>query len=251
MHGKAWLLVAAAVAQGCGVRPANSHQSECVASCQAGSPTDATTKALWEALVVNPKRCWSGKQKHLSGTVATKVRVFPDGQTACTATVEDTTGNDEVASCLRTRFDTRVKVTPPSCTDYVMKVHFGDRATDAMAIGADASVARGDVRPNCAGGSAADAAAPTAGGTEWQIALLTELRRVASRAQSCKKPGGPTGLGLVILSIHPSRGVIDVTGEPPFEGTAVGACVADLFRTTCVPPFTGDVRPEIMTFVIE
>jgi hypothetical protein len=133
-----------------------------------------------------------------------------------------------------------------------MKLYIGDRPTmHEVGLNADASVAPKEARPGCAGATGTDAAPPTLSEQDWDIALLTEFKRIGPQAQTCKKPGGPTGIGMLIVRMQPSRGVIGMEMEEPFAGTAVGACVADLFRAACVPPFVGDERSMLTTFVIE
>jgi hypothetical protein len=57
--------------------------------------------------------------------------------------------------------------------------------------------------------------------------------------QSCKVQGGPTGAGHVTVTFAPSGEVIAVVVDrPPFAGTPVGECVAALFRTVRLPPFS-------------
>jgi hypothetical protein len=120
-----------------------------------------------------------------------------------------------------------------------MKLYIGDRPTmREVGLNADASVAPKEARHGCAGATGTDAAPPTLSEQDWDIALLTEFKRIGPQAQTCKKPGGPTG-------------VIGMEMEEPFAGTAVGACVADLFRAAYVPPFVGDERSMLTTFVIE
>jgi hypothetical protein len=66
------------------------------------------------------------------------------------------------------------------------------------------------------------------------------LGATAEAVQSCKKPGGPTGSGRVVVLFAPSGAAqsVSVSG-PPFEGTPTGACVAGRFRAVRVPAFSG------------
>jgi hypothetical protein len=54
----------------------------------------------------------------------------------------------------------------------------------------------------------------------------------------CKRPDGPTGSGHVTVTFSPDGSVQSaVVDQPPFAGTAVGACVAGRFRGARVPAF--------------
>jgi hypothetical protein len=58
--------------------------------------------------------------------------------------------------------------------------------------------------------------------------------------QSCKKAGGPVGAGKVNVTFAPSGSVeSSVVEGAPYEGTAVGGCVAGKFRGARVPAFSG------------
>jgi len=57
--------------------------------------------------------------------------------------------------------------------------------------------------------------------------------------QSCAKPDGPTGSGRVKITFAPSGMVTSATTDPPYEGTAVGGCIAGKYRSIHVPPFSG------------
>ena len=62
--------------------------------------------------------------------------------------------------------------------------------------------------------------------------------------QSCKRPGGPTGSGHVVITVAATGEVRSVVVDvSPFAGTAVGDCIAEQFRKVRVPPFAGgDVK---------
>jgi hypothetical protein len=55
----------------------------------------------------------------------------------------------------------------------------------------------------------------------------------------CRRPGGETGSGKVLVTIAPSGSVTAVNVLPPFAGTAVGACIASHFKRVKVPAFQG------------
>jgi predicted Zn finger-like uncharacterized protein len=68
----------------------------------------------------------------------------------------------------------------------------------------------------------------------------TRLSAAASGASACKKSGGPTGTGHVVIVFAPSGSPqsVSVTGAP-FSGTPTAACVAARFRAVRVPSFGG------------
>jgi len=70
-------------------------------------------------------------------------------------------------------------------------------------------------------------------------AALAALGGAASAAASCKRPDGPTGSGSASVTFSPDGPVKSVTVSAPFAGTAVGQCVAAVFRGAHVPPFSG------------
>jgi predicted Zn finger-like uncharacterized protein len=67
-----------------------------------------------------------------------------------------------------------------------------------------------------------------------------KLGAAAASAGGCKRSGGPTGTGRVIVVFAPSGAAQSATvSGPPFEGTSSGACVAARFRAVRVPAFSG------------
>ncbi len=62
--------------------------------------------------------------------------------------------------------------------------------------------------------------------------------------QSCKRPGGPTGSGHVVITVAATGEVKSVVVDAgPFPGTPVGDCIVGQFKKARVPPFAGgDVR---------
>jgi predicted Zn finger-like uncharacterized protein len=82
-------------------------------------------------------------------------------------------------------------------------------------------------------------------------AAVSAMSAAASQAASCKKPGGPTGSGKATLTFAPTGRVTSATvTTPPFAGTAVGGCVAGVFRRAKVPPFTGNSITVSKSFTI-
>jgi hypothetical protein len=58
---------------------------------------------------------------------------------------------------------------------------------------------------------------------------------------SCKKPGGPTGEGHVLVTLAPSGKVTHaVVDSPPFARTKIARCIAKAYRKIRLPAFKGD-----------
>jgi serine/threonine protein kinase len=70
-------------------------------------------------------------------------------------------------------------------------------------------------------------------------AAMAALGSASSRATSCKRPDGPTGMGRATVTFSPSGSVSNVVVPAPFAGTSVGACVTAVFKGARVPAFTG------------
>jgi serine/threonine protein kinase len=70
-------------------------------------------------------------------------------------------------------------------------------------------------------------------------AAMAALGSASSRAASCKRPDGPTGMGRATITFAPSGAVSNVVVPAPFSGTGVGACVTAVFKGARVPAFTG------------
>jgi hypothetical protein len=70
-------------------------------------------------------------------------------------------------------------------------------------------------------------------------AAMAALGSASSRAASCKRPDGPTGMGRATVTFAPSGAVSNVVVPAPFSGTGVGACVTAVFKGARVPAFTG------------
>ncbi len=72
-----------------------------------------------------------------------------------------------------------------------------------------------------------------------RASALTALSGAASTAMSCKRDGGPTGVGTASVTFSPEGPVSSVSISAPFGGTPVGACVQNVFRSARVPAFSG------------
>jgi hypothetical protein len=80
------------------------------------------------------------------------------------------------------------------------------------------------------------------GGAEFDRgAAKAALAAAAGRAAGCKPADDPGGGAKVSVTFAPSGRVTSsrVTG-PPYQGTAIGGCIAAAFRSASVPPFDGD-----------
>jgi predicted Zn finger-like uncharacterized protein len=73
-----------------------------------------------------------------------------------------------------------------------------------------------------------------------KASAISALSAAASAANSCKKPGGPTGGGKATVTFAPSGRVTTATvAGGSFAGTPVGGCIASVFRRAHVPAFSG------------
>ena len=82
-------------------------------------------------------------------------------------------------------------------------------------------------------------------------AARSALAAAAGAASGCKKKGGPTGRGKVVVTFAPSGRATQATVGPPFAGTAVGSCAAGAFRGASVPPFSGGAVTVSKSFFIK
>jgi predicted Zn finger-like uncharacterized protein len=84
-----------------------------------------------------------------------------------------------------------------------------------------------------------------------KASAISALGSASSSAGGCKKAGGPTGVGKVQVTFAPSGRVTsaNVMG-PPFAGTSVGGCVANMFRRAKVPAFSGNPVTVSKSFMI-
>ncbi len=62
----------------------------------------------------------------------------------------------------------------------------------------------------------------------------------AANLASCKTADNPTGSGKVWVTFSPNGRVTEVSVGGELAGTVAGGCVARLFRSNKVPPFSGD-----------
>lgn len=84
-----------------------------------------------------------------------------------------------------------------------------------------------------------------------KASAISALGAASGAAGSCKKGGGPTGVGKVQVTFAPSGRVTSATVMgPPFAGTAVGGCVANVFRRAKVPAFSGNAVTVSKSFAI-
>ncbi len=79
----------------------------------------------------------------------------------------------------------------------------------------------------------------------------TALVAAAGNASSCKEPGGATGTGRVSITFASSGRPTSVAVTGDLAGTAVGSCVARLFRGTRVPAFSGEPVTVSKTFSVQ
>ncbi len=84
-----------------------------------------------------------------------------------------------------------------------------------------------------------------------KASAISALGAAASQAGGCKKAGGPKGTGKVQVTFAPSGRVTSATVMgSPFAGTAVGGCVAGMFRRAKVPAFSGNPVTVSKSFAI-
>ncbi|HXK20130.1 MAG TPA: hypothetical protein VNG33_20100, partial [Polyangiaceae bacterium] len=82
-------------------------------------------------------------------------------------------------------------------------------------------------------------------------ATKAPLAQAANDAQACKQSGGPTGKVSVVVTFDPNGKVSSATiTEPPFAGTATGACIAAALKRAVIPPFSGLPGTVSKTFSI-
>jgi hypothetical protein len=82
-------------------------------------------------------------------------------------------------------------------------------------------------------------------------AAIAALSAAAGNAQSCKTPDGPTGGGKVSITFMPSGRATNTSVSGDLAGTAVGGCVARLFRSAKVPAFSGDAVTVSKSFSVQ
>jgi predicted Zn finger-like uncharacterized protein len=82
-------------------------------------------------------------------------------------------------------------------------------------------------------------------------AAAQSLGDAASRADSCRSIGGPSGSGQATVTFAPNGRVSAASVGGEFAGTTVGACIARLFRNVTVPAFSGESVTVSKRFTIE
>ena len=96
-----------------------------------------------------------------------------------------------------------------------------------------------------------EAASPPDGAAFDKNAAVAALGSAAASAGSCKRADGPTGSGKVSVTFAPSGRATATSVAGELAGTEVGGCVARLFRSAKVPPFTGDPVTVSKSFTIQ
>lgn len=81
-------------------------------------------------------------------------------------------------------------------------------------------------------------------------AAASALAGAAASAASCKQANTPAGTGRVVVTFMPNGRATNAVVSGDFAGTAVGGCVARLFRGAKVPPFSGSPVTVARSFVI-
>jgi hypothetical protein len=73
-------------------------------------------------------------------------------------------------------------------------------------------------------------------------AARVALDASAAQASSCRKPGDPSGVAVVVITFSPTGRVTtaNISG-PPFAATPTGGCIASTLRKTKIPAFAGDM----------
>ncbi|MES1186289.1 MAG: zinc-ribbon domain-containing protein [Myxococcales bacterium] len=84
-----------------------------------------------------------------------------------------------------------------------------------------------------------------------KAAAIAALSAAAGNAQSCKTPDGPSGSGKVSITFMPSGRATNTQVSGDLAGTAVGGCVAKLFRSAKVPAFSGDAVTVSKSFSVQ
>jgi len=81
-------------------------------------------------------------------------------------------------------------------------------------------------------------------------AAVTALTAAAGNAQSCKTADGPTGSGKVSVTFMPSGRATNTQVSGDLAGTAVGGCVARIFRGSKIPAFSGEAVTVSKSFSV-
>ncbi len=95
--------------------------------------------------------------------------------------------------------------------------------------------------------------APTPAPLKFNVeAAKAELSKIAATLNTCKKAGGPTGSGKIMLTFSNDGKVEAATLDgKPFAKTPVGECVLARFSDAKVPTFGGGTQPTAKTFTIK
>jgi cytoskeletal protein RodZ len=73
-------------------------------------------------------------------------------------------------------------------------------------------------------------------------AARAALDASAAQASTCRKPGDPSGVAVVMITFAPTGRVTSANiSGPPFAATPTGGCIASTLRKTRVPAFAGDM----------
>jgi hypothetical protein len=99
----------------------------------------------------------------------------------------------------------------------------------------------------------ATASTPTPVAPKFNVeAAKAELSKIATTLGTCKKAGGPTGSGKVMLTFS-NDGKVEAArlDGKPFAKTPVGECVLARFSEAKVPAFGGGTQPTEKTFTIK
>jgi hypothetical protein len=83
-----------------------------------------------------------------------------------------------------------------------------------------------------------------------RAAAASALNGAAGSASSCKQADGPTGSGRATVTFAPSGRATNAVITGDFAGTAVGGCVARIFRGAKVPAFSGEPVTVAKSFSI-
>jgi len=84
-----------------------------------------------------------------------------------------------------------------------------------------------------------------------KAAAVAALTAAAGNAQSCKTADGPTGGGKVSITFMPSGRATNTQVSGDLAGTAVGGCVARLFRSAKIPAFSGEAVTVSKSFAVQ
>jgi len=83
-------------------------------------------------------------------------------------------------------------------------------------------------------------------------ATSVALAAAAEAALRCKRDGGPRGIVRVHITFAPNGSATSASVDnAPFAGTAVGECIAAVFRGVHVPPFTPPAIHAAKSLVLE